>query len=90
MKTLKEIYEEKRDIRESEIPEIWRESFNQFMFGQTCSVETNEDGSIKEFIYYAGDFRRWYYQNEKVIERDIKIDKIISNEKEKENENGIS
>lgn len=77
MKNLKEIIEERRDIKESEIPNFWKESFNQFMFGQTCMAETNEDGSIKEFIYYAGDFRRWYFQNEKAIERDIQINKII-------------
>jgi hypothetical protein len=77
MKNLKEIFEEKRDIRESEIPDIWKESFIQFMFGQTCCAEYNDDGSFKEFIYYAGDFRRWYYQNQKAIERDIQINKII-------------
>lgn len=77
MKNLKEILEERRDIKESEIPNLWKESFNQFMFGQTCMAETNEDGSIKEFIYYAEDFRRWYFQNEKAIERDIQINKII-------------
>ena len=77
MMNLKELFEAKRDIRESEIPEIWRESFNQFMFGQTCSVETNEDGSIKEFIYYVCDFRIWYNQNREAIERDIKIDETL-------------
>ena len=77
MKSLKEIFEEKRDIKESEIPDIWKESFNLFMFGQTCCAETNEDGSIKEFIYYASDFRSWYYQNQKAIERDIQINKLL-------------
>jgi hypothetical protein len=73
MKTLKEIYEENRDVRESEIPKEWMESFSKFMFGSTCCAETNEDGSIKEFIYYACDFRGWYHQNQEAIERDIKI-----------------
>ena len=73
MKTLKEIYEENRDVRESEIPKEWMESFNRFMFGSTCCAETNEDGSIKEFIYYACDFRGWYHKNQEAIERDIKI-----------------
>lgn len=73
MKSLKEIYEEKRDVRESEIPKEWMESFSRFMFGQTCCAETNEDGSIKEFVYYACDFRIWYSQNREAIERDIKI-----------------
>jgi len=77
MKNLKEIYEEGRDIRESEIPQIWQESFSKFMFGSTCYAETNEDGSIKEFIYYACDFRMWYNQNKEAIERDIKIDETL-------------
>jgi hypothetical protein len=85
MKTLKQLLHENRDIKESEIPKEWMPSFNKFMFGQTCMAEANEDGSIKEFIYYAGDFRRWYFQNEKAIERDIQIDKIIDNEKEIDN-----
>jgi hypothetical protein len=45
--------------------------------GQTCQAETNEDGSIKEFIYYACDFRMWYNMNKESIERDIKIDQVI-------------
>ena len=85
MKTLKQLVAENRDIKESEIPKEWMESLNKFMFGQTCMAEANEDGSIKEFIYYAGDFRRWYYQNKKAIERDIQIDKILDNEKENNN-----
>lgn len=74
---LKEVYEANRAIRESEIPEIWKDSFNRFMFGQTCCAETNEDGSIKEFIYYACDFRNWYNQNKTEIERDIKIEETL-------------
>jgi hypothetical protein len=85
MKTLKQLLEENRDIRESEIPNCWKQSFDQFMFGQTCMVEYDENDTIKEFIYYAGDFRRWYFQNEKAIERDCQIDKIISNETENNN-----
>jgi hypothetical protein len=77
MMNLKELFEAKRDVRESEIPNIWLDSFNQFMFGQTCCAETNEDGSIKEFIYYSCDFRIWYNQNREAIERDIKIDETL-------------
>jgi hypothetical protein len=77
MKNLKEIYEEKRDVRESEIPKQWMESFNRFMFGSTCYAETNEDGSVKEFIYYTCDFRMWYGQNREAIERDIKIEEAL-------------
>ena len=46
MKSLKEIFEEKRDIKESEIP----------------------DGK---------KFRSWYYQNQKTIERDMQINKLL-------------
>jgi len=76
---LKELYESRRDVRESDIPNEWKESFNQFMMGQTCQAETNEDGSVKEFIYYFHDFSRWYYMNQQTIERDIKIDDILEN-----------
>ena len=73
---LKELYEANIDVRESQIPEEWRESFFEFIMGSTCSAELNDDGSIKEFIYYACDFRSWYYQNQVAIERNLKIDKI--------------
>ena len=76
---LKEVFESKRDVRDSDIPNEWKESFNQFMMGQTCQAETNEDGSVKEFIYYFHDFSRWYYMNQKVIERDIKINDVLEN-----------
>ena len=76
MENLKQVYDEGRDVRDSDIPEIWKESFGKFMMGQTCQAETNEDGSVKEFIYYACDFRVWYNQNKEAIERDIKIDQI--------------
>jgi hypothetical protein len=75
--TLKELYDANVDVRESQIPVEWRESFFKFMMGSTCSAETNEDGSVKEFIYYACDFRGWYFQNKEAIERDIKIDNIV-------------
>ncbi len=76
---LKELYEANVDVRESQIPQEWKESFNKFIFGSTCTAEINEDGSIKEFIYYACDFRGWYFQNKEAIERDIKINDIIKN-----------
>ena len=77
MVNLKQVYESGRDVRDSDIPEMWKESFSRFMMGQTCQAETNEDGTIKEFIYYACDFRGWYFQNKEAIERDIKIDQVI-------------
>ena len=76
MENLKQVYEAGRDVRDSDIPQIWKESFGNFMMGQTCQAETNEDGTVKEFIYHACDFRRWYHMNKQAIERDIKIDQI--------------
>lgn len=76
MANLKQVYAEGRDVKDSDIPQIWKESFNQFMTGQTCQAEVDEDGKVKEFIYYACDFRDWYHQNKEAIERDIKIDQI--------------
>lgn len=73
---LKELYEADVDVRESQIPEGWRDSFNKFIIGSTCLVETSEDGSVQEFVYYACDFRAWYYQNQEAIEREIKINQI--------------
>jgi sarcosine oxidase delta subunit len=77
MKNLRQVYEEGRNVRDSDIPEIWKESWNQFIMGQACQAETNEDGTVKEFIYYSHDFRRWYHMNQQAIERDIKIDQFI-------------
>jgi len=76
MENLKQVYKSGRDVRDSDIPEMWKESFGDFMMGQTCQAETNEDGTVKEFIYYACDFRMWYNMNKEAIERDIKIDQI--------------
>lgn len=76
MENLKQVYELGRNVKDSDIPEMWKESFGNFMMGQTCQAETNEDGSVKEFIYYSHDFRRWYNMNKQAIERDIKIDQI--------------
>lgn len=74
---LKEIYESKVDVRDSDIPDVWRESWNNFIMGSTCMMGEKLDGSgEKEFIYYSHDFRMWYHQNQKVIERDIKIDQV--------------
>lgn len=75
--TLKEIYDSNKDVRESQISKDWKESFNQFIFGSTCLAEYNEDGSIKELVYYSHDFRMWYNKNRKEIERDLKINEVI-------------
>ena len=77
---LKELYEANVDVRDSQIPEEWKESFNKFIFGSTCLADVDEDGSVKEFIYYACDFRGWYFKNKEAIERDIKINEICKEE----------
>lgn len=76
--TLRELYNANIDVRESQIPEQWLESFNKFMMGSTCLADVNEDGTVKEFIYYACDFRAWYFKNQQAIERDLKIDEITN------------
>jgi hypothetical protein len=76
---LKEIYDSGEDVRDSQIPKKWKKSFENFMFGQGCLADLNEDGTIKEYIYFASDFRTWYYRNEKEILREINIDNIIDN-----------
>jgi len=73
---LKEIFNSGEDVRDSQIPEKWKSSFEKFMFGQGCLADLNEDETIKEFIYFSEDFRRWYRINEKSILRDIKITSI--------------
>ena len=75
--TLTELYNLNIDVQESWIPSEWIESFNRFMFGSTCYLIEKVDGT-KEFCFYACDFRMWYNQNKNQIERDFKIETIIS------------
>ena len=75
--TLTELYNLNIDVQESWIPSEWIESFNRFMFGSTCYLIEKVDGT-KEFCFYACDFRMWYNQNKNQIERDSKIETIIS------------
>lgn len=74
---LKELNDANIDVRNSQIPDNWKESFNQFIIGQGCYMLDKLDLSgEKEFVYFACDFRAWYFQNQKAIEREIKIDLI--------------
>ena len=76
--TLKELFDANVDVRDSYIPEHWRSSFDKFIYGQGCLMEDKLDGSgEKEYVYFACDFQRWYYQNQAVIERELKINQII-------------
>lgn len=76
MMNLKEIFNSGEDVRDSQIPEKWKSSFDNFMFGQGCLADLDEDGTVKEYIYFSEDFRRWYRINEQSILRDIKITNI--------------
>lgn len=76
IKTLTQLYLEKKDVRDSDIPEYWKQSFNEFMFGQTCAIEHLEDGSV-QFVTYYHDFAIWYEQNQIQIKRYETINKIL-------------
>ena len=71
MKSLKELYESKKNVRYCDIPEDWIERFRSFMYGQTI---TKEEG---EFVAYHHDFTRWYQMNKQSIEREEKINDIL-------------
>jgi hypothetical protein len=76
IKTLTQLYLEKKDVRDSDIPEYWKQSFEEFMFGQTCAIEHLEDGSV-QFVTYYSDFAIWYEQNQIQIKRHETINKIL-------------
>lgn len=71
MKTLKELYTSRKNVRYCDIPEDWLGNFRSFMYGQTI---TKEDG---EFVAYFHDFVRWYNMNKQSIERDEKINDVL-------------
>ena len=68
--TLQDILNRREDVKFSEIPDFWKESFDRFMLGQTCYMVDNE------FVAYFCDFNSWYRINEQSILRDIKITSI--------------
>jgi hypothetical protein len=51
---LSELYHRGTDVKDSEIPKELKESFDNFMGGQTCYTENDE------FVYHYEDFQRWY------------------------------
>lgn len=71
MNKLRELYESKKEVPFDDIPDNWRESFNTFMIGQACTM--SDSGRL---LAYHWDFTRWYYMNQKSIEREIKIDEV--------------
>ena len=74
--SLRDLYESGYDVRDSQIPLEWKESFSRFMFGSNCMIMFGDDGS-PEFVYHSYDFKRWYDQNSVMIDRSTKIGLII-------------
>lgn len=72
MAKIRELVANRKDVKFDDIPLDWRDSFNKFMFGQT--IYGDDDGN---FIAYYHDFMGWYWQNQREIDRDNKIDDIL-------------
>jgi hypothetical protein len=71
---LTELINKRQDVKFSDIPLEWVDSFNKFMYGQTCYKDTDTN----EFMAYYTDYARWYYANKSIILREEKIDQIKS------------
>lgn len=69
---LTQLIKEGKDIRFSDIPDGWRDSFDRFMYGQTMYIDTDTN----EHMAYFTDYARWYFKNENQIVREEKIDQI--------------
>jgi len=71
---LTQLIKERKDIKFSDIPTEWKDSFNEFMYGQTYykDMDTNEE------MAYFQDYARWYFKYEDRIIREEKIDQIKS------------
>jgi hypothetical protein len=72
---LMEMYLNTEPVSFDDIPDDWRKSFTEFMFGQA--------GPIIDGVHmaYNHDYKRWFNENQKAILRDIKIDEIIKHKK---------
>ena len=75
MNKLMEMYLHTEHVSFDDIPDGWRKSFDEFMFGQACPI-------IDDVILaYNHDYKRWFNENKEAILRDIKIDEIIKHKK---------
>lgn len=65
-------------VKFSLIQEPFAESFNKFMYGQTCVMHDNEYAAYTwDFLrWYENDYKKWLKDNEKAINREVKIDDI--------------
>ena len=75
MASISELVKNKKDVKFNDIPLEWRDSFDMFMFGSTFY----RDDEGYDIAYYH-DFIRWYYENQKELDREIKINNILDNE----------
>jgi hypothetical protein len=69
---ISKLVKNKKDVKFNEIPLEWRDSFNSYMFGST--IYNDDQGN---FIAYYHDFIRWYYENQKELDREMKINDIL-------------
>jgi hypothetical protein len=72
MACISKLVNDKKDVKFNDIPLEWRDSFDRFMFGSTFY----RDDENNDVAYYH-DFIRWYYENQKELNREIKINDIL-------------
>jgi len=72
---ISKLVNDKKDVKFNDIPLDWRDSFQKFMFGST--IYSDDEGN---YIVYYHDFIKWYYENKKELDREIKINNILDNE----------
>jgi hypothetical protein len=75
MVCISKLVKDKKDVKLNDIPLEWKDSFDRFMFGQT--IYGDDEGN---YIVFYHDFIRWYYENQKELDREIKINSILDNE----------
>lgn len=71
MHILTELFLNKEDVFFDTLPDMWRESFTQFMCNQTIYMKEDR------FIAYWHDYASWYSKNIEAIEREEKINEIV-------------
>lgn len=72
MANISKLVSDRKDVKFNDIPLEWKDSFDRFMFGST--IYGDDEGN---YIAYYHDFIRWYYENQKELDREIKIDNIL-------------
>lgn len=64
-RTLSSLVERKEDLLLEEIPELLRQDFSNFMYGQTI---TRRNGKI---YYYYNDFLKWIWKKYRDVEAEV-------------------